>query len=53
MRKDACHTHEVSKDDRHSVRVIDNFPIDPQVTPEELAAIEAFLMPLVQELLSG
>jgi hypothetical protein len=40
-------------EDTGSPRVIDNFPADLPVSPEELDALEAFLMPVVNELLSG
>jgi hypothetical protein len=35
-----------------ALRVVDNFPADMPVSPSELDAVEAFLMPLVHALLS-
>ena len=41
-----------SCDDSHSWRVVDDLAQDCPVTPAELDAIEAFLMPLVHALLA-
>jgi hypothetical protein len=42
-----------SSDDGHSWRVIDDLARDCPVTPAELDAVEAFLMPLVNALLAN
>ena len=39
-------------DDSHAWRVVDNLAHDCPVTPAELDAVEAFLMPLVHALLA-
>jgi hypothetical protein len=39
-----------SSDDSHSWRVVDDLARDCPVTPAELDAVEAFLMPLVHAL---
>ena len=41
-----------SSDDGHSWRVIDDLARDCPVTPAELDAVEAFLMPLVHALIA-
>ena len=41
-----------SSDDSHSWRVVDDLARDCPVTPAELDAVEAFLMPLVHALLA-
>jgi len=41
-----------SRDDSHSWRVVDDLAHDCPVTPAELDAVEAFLMPLVRALLA-
>jgi hypothetical protein len=41
-----------SSDDSHSWRVVDDLAQDRPVTPAELDAVEAFLMPLVHTLLA-
>jgi hypothetical protein len=41
-----------SSDDSHTWRVIDDLAHDYPVTPAELDAVEAFLMPLVHALLA-
>jgi hypothetical protein len=41
-----------SSDDSHTWRVVDDLARDHPVTPAELDAIEAFLMPLVHALLA-
>jgi hypothetical protein len=41
-----------SSDDRHAWHVVDDLSRDHPVTPAELDAVEAFLMPLVHALLS-
>jgi hypothetical protein len=40
------------RDDSHTWRVVDDLAHDCPVTPAELDAVEAFLMPLVQALLA-
>jgi hypothetical protein len=52
MRKEVTRTRHVA-DHTKPLRVMDNFPADIPVSPSEIDAIEAFLMPLVTELLSG
>lgn len=39
--------------DRRTWRVVDDFPSEVPVGPAELDAVEAFLMPLVNAILSG
>ena len=43
---------KTSCDDGHSWRVVDDLAHDCPVTPAELDAVEAFLMPLVHALLA-
>ena len=43
---------KASCDDSHSWRVVDDLARDHPVTPAELDAVEAFLMPLVHALLA-
>lgn len=40
-------------DDRLALRVVDDFPLDISIGAAELDALEAFLMPLVNAILSG
>ena len=42
-----------SSDDSHTWRVVDDLARDCPVTPAELDAVEAFLMPLVHALFAG
>jgi hypothetical protein len=51
MEKEPSHAPEPASED--SFRVIDNLPADLAVSAAELDAVEAFLMPLVNELFSG
>ena len=51
MRKEFFGEPEPANED--SFRVTDNLPADLPVSPAELDAVEAFLMPVVNELLSS
>jgi hypothetical protein len=51
MRKELSHAPGLASEDLF--RVIDDLPADIAVSAAELDAVEAFLMPLVNELLSG
>jgi hypothetical protein len=51
MRKEPFRAPELANEG--SFRVIDYLPADLAVSPAELDAVEAFLMPVVNELLSG
>ena len=51
MRKESFGEPEPANED--SFRVTDNLPADLPVSPAELDAVEAFLMPVVNELLSS
>ena len=53
MSKEPSRAPGLADDPAEQLRVIDNFPMEIPVTPAELDAIEAFLMPVVNELLSG
>jgi hypothetical protein len=52
MSKDRPGTRNESSDNRRTWRVVDDFPADVPVGSAELDAAEAFLMPLVNALLS-
>jgi hypothetical protein len=46
-------SRQATGDDRRIWRVVDDFPCEVPVGPAELDAVEAFLMPLVNAILSG
>ena len=50
MSKEPSRAPDLANDPAEQLRVIDNFPVEIPVTPAELDAIEAFLMPVVNEL---
>ncbi len=53
MRKDWHQPQRHSTEDMAAWRVVDDFPDDVPVTPAELDAVEAFLMPLVNAIMAG
>lgn len=53
MRKDRLRQRTESTGDRHTWRIVDDFPADIPVGASELDVVDAFLMPLLSAVLSG
>jgi hypothetical protein len=53
MSKDDRRSRQLLAEDMAAWRVVDDFGVDVPVTPAELDAVEAFLMPLVNAIMAG